>query len=102
MNRMLCAFGPIVLFQTFAKSMRCHSDDRVDLRIEILGAPQCVNRNAVFLVFVLESLEVLLANKAQDSGQIAAAAEYLRIEQRIQLCAFCLEFANCRFHSLRP
>jgi hypothetical protein len=99
---MLRAFGSIVLFQTFAQKVRCHSDDRVDLRIEIRGAPQGVNRDVVFLDIVSRSLEVSLANKAQDFGHIAAATECLRIEERIQLRAFDLEFVNGRFHSPHP
>lgn len=102
MNRVVGAFGPIVLFQTFSKSVRRYSDDCVDLGIEIRGAPQGVNGDVVFLDFVRESLEVLLANKAQDSGRMTAAAEDLRIEQQIQLSAFGSEFLNRGFHGLRP
>jgi hypothetical protein len=99
---MLRALGSVVQFEALAKGVRCHPDDRVDLRIEILGAPQGVNRDVVFLGFVRASLEIFLADKAQDFGKIVNATEWLRIEERIQLRTFGLELASRRFHSFHP
>jgi hypothetical protein len=62
-NLMLRAFGPIVLFKTFAKEVHSHSDNRVDLRIEILRSPEGMNRDVVFLDVFGRPLEVFLANE---------------------------------------
>ena len=78
MHRMLRAFGPIVLFQTLAEKMHCHSDNRVDLRIEIVRAPKGVYRDVVFLDIVGRSLEMFFANEVQGFDQIARSTERLR------------------------
>jgi exopolyphosphatase/pppGpp-phosphohydrolase len=50
------------------------------LRIEVLGAPEGVNRDIVFLDLAGASLEIFFADKAEDFAEIVTASEYFRVE----------------------
>lgn len=76
MDQMAFSGGAIIILEPLPQRMRCDTDDRIHLRVKVMGPAQGLHGNAVLFDFVDRSFEVLFANKAQKSNKIVRSAQH--------------------------
>jgi hypothetical protein len=102
MDRVRCPGGPVVVFQSLSKRMRRDAHDRIYLGIKILRPSQGLDGNAVLLDFVDCSVEVLFANKTQESAQIVRTAKHSRRQNRLNFSPLGLKPVDYRLQVRIP
>lgn len=65
-DRIVGAFGLVVLLELDSQSMALHPDDGIDFRIEVRLAAQCFNTNCVFLQAIRLTTDCLQGNELKE------------------------------------
>ena len=102
MNGMFRPGASIIIFEPLSEGVSRDADNGIHLRVKRFRTPKSVNRNAVLLYFVDCTVEILSANKSQESNRVVRPPEYTGRQNAVYFSPLGLKFADSRFQVLTP